>query len=961
MAIRTYKVTLDSKNTIAPEPVYLRQGDKTGAVVIDATLMDNGSPVSLNGLTPMFKANTADGQAVIADSTGFTVTDSVNGKFTYQVPNTLSATPGKITTAYFSLSDADGSESTFDVAFIIKAAVDITQKQADDYITIIDGTIKTLQEKIDAMNTDVQTILNAYKQGDFYNKSETDSKDASTLTSAKSYADFGDSAALTSAKSYTDNSLSGIVALPETFANLEAIKAKYPNGKNGLMVAADNGHKYIWANRTWTDAGVYQSVGIADGAVDSAKLSDGAVSKPKLDDDLSAVLDGVSEALGYHVNFPAAALYSRGDVKNITVTDLGNNAVNMAYAGSTDYAYLAKSLGKRLEIENATLVIRITNKTQNNLSLLYCINNIPSWANNPYRSDILISVGETFETSLELNSEIIGNFAETDDLFLLIGDDGKNPEVNVSFDSQATIQPKNSIYEVVNAFHAKSASEADKADHAGHANSADQASKADQAITAISAVSAGVIPLVMDPTTRGTVGVNANGLPMGHVRLTKGLTPDDPEDVHAVYFKIAFNDLTDLKGKLFLKLKNLGPEIPSGAQESNMDPLRLTAGVTDWGDIEKFKVINLDPENVTSLYDAINKAGFTDFYQQQKFVYLVVSTYDVNRGGNNKVFDYDFTAYMQATGNTVIATGMTDDLINNLKKYGNPTITCWGDSLTAMGGWTETLQSLSGMQLHNGGTGGEAVPTIVARQGADVMEINNVIIPAEMTPLTLATMSADGGIPTQFGKLATPLLQGGGGHVNPCYIGDVQGTLKWTGSSGSDNAGIWTFTRSVAGDAVTIKRPTALRTDFDINQNSPYLMIIFMGQNGGWDSPADLVRMHKLMLDHASAQHYLILGLHTGTAESRADYEAAMLDAFGRSFFSLRQYLAHPITDASGTITSCYGLDDAGMTPTADDLAKIDDGQVPLQLLADGTHYTDATKTVVGNAIYKYCCDLNIF
>lgn len=63
MAIRTYKVTLDTKNTIAPEPVFLRQGDKTGAVVIDATLMDNGAPISIDGLTPIFKANTADGQA----------------------------------------------------------------------------------------------------------------------------------------------------------------------------------------------------------------------------------------------------------------------------------------------------------------------------------------------------------------------------------------------------------------------------------------------------------------------------------------------------------------------------------------------------------------------------------------------------------------------------------------------------------------------------------------------------------------------------------------------------------------------------------------------------------------------------------------------------------------------------------------------------------------------------------
>lgn len=187
MTIRTYKVTLDSKNTIAPEPVFLRQGDKTGAVVIDATLMDNGTPVSLSGLTPMFKANTADGQAVIVDSTGFNIINASGGEFTYQVPNALSAVPGKIMTAYFSFSDTSGTESTFDVAFIIKKAVDITKPQADEYITIIDGTLQSLQQKIDAMNTDVQTILDDFNQGNFYNRTQTDEKDATTLASANSY------------------------------------------------------------------------------------------------------------------------------------------------------------------------------------------------------------------------------------------------------------------------------------------------------------------------------------------------------------------------------------------------------------------------------------------------------------------------------------------------------------------------------------------------------------------------------------------------------------------------------------------------------------------------------------------------------------------------------------------------------------------------------------------------------
>lgn len=219
MAIRTYKVTLDSKNAIAPEPVYLRQGDKTGAVVIDATLMDNGSPVSLSGLTPMFKANTADGKAVIADSTGFNIVNASGGEFTYQVPNALSSVPGKIVTAYFSFSDTSGTESTFDVAFIIKKAVDITKPQADNYITIIDGTLQSLQQKINAMNTDIQTILNAFNQGDFYNKSQTDNKDAATLASAKNYSDAGDASTLASAKTYADTQDDKTLANAKTYAD----------------------------------------------------------------------------------------------------------------------------------------------------------------------------------------------------------------------------------------------------------------------------------------------------------------------------------------------------------------------------------------------------------------------------------------------------------------------------------------------------------------------------------------------------------------------------------------------------------------------------------------------------------------------------------------------------------------------------------------------------------------------
>ena len=60
---------------------------------------------------------------------------------------------------------------------------------------------------------------------------------------------------------------------PETFENEAALKANYPNGKSGLMVTADTGHKYIWSNGSWTDAGIYQSVGIAENGLDLTKIS----------------------------------------------------------------------------------------------------------------------------------------------------------------------------------------------------------------------------------------------------------------------------------------------------------------------------------------------------------------------------------------------------------------------------------------------------------------------------------------------------------------------------------------------------------------------------------------------------------------------------------------------------------------------------------------------------------------
>lgn len=76
--------------------------------------------------------------------------------------------------------------------------------------------------------------------------------------------------------------ISQISAVPETFVSISELKKTYPSGKAGLFVVADTGHKYIWSNSMWIDAGAYQSVGIADGTITPVKLESSAFAGVKI-------------------------------------------------------------------------------------------------------------------------------------------------------------------------------------------------------------------------------------------------------------------------------------------------------------------------------------------------------------------------------------------------------------------------------------------------------------------------------------------------------------------------------------------------------------------------------------------------------------------------------------------------------------------------------------------------------
>lgn len=51
---------------------------------------------------------------------------------------------------------------------------------------------------------------------------------------------------------------------PQAYSNADAIKSAYPAGADGIFIAADTGHMWLYVNGNWKDCGQYQTAGLSD-------------------------------------------------------------------------------------------------------------------------------------------------------------------------------------------------------------------------------------------------------------------------------------------------------------------------------------------------------------------------------------------------------------------------------------------------------------------------------------------------------------------------------------------------------------------------------------------------------------------------------------------------------------------------------------------------------------------------
>ena len=276
-----------------------------------------------------------------------------------------------------------------------------------------------------------------------------------------------------------------------------------------------------------------------------------------------------------------------------------------------------------------------------------------------------------------------------------------------------------------------------------------------------------------------------------------------------------------------------------------------------------------------------------------------------------------------------------------------PNITCWGDSMTAGAGgggttYPAALQSLltaAGYTstVFNRGVGGENAPTICARAGGNPFIALPVggIIPATTTAFEITLQPING-------QVTKPLMQGASSYTG--RLGSVPGAFSRTVV---DTTYTYFFTRAKAGTEIIANRPLPLYLDIG-DQARGDITIIWIGQNGPNDVRA--IQDAKAIIQRMTAldKRYLVISKPGGSSTSDVD-DAAWFAEFGRRFIPIRQYMAK------------YGLADAGITPTEQDIADMANGTVPTSLRYDGVHWLAAGYTILANIIFQRLKELEWF
>lgn len=152
-------LTLDVTKTGIQNPlIKVRQGDG-GFETLRTTVTSNGEPIDLQDWTITFMGTTAGNHKIVDGNV--TLVEAPNGIFDYTPSKVWGMDIGEFKIAYFKFVKGDGSASSANLRVNVIEAVDLTNEEAQNYISIVDTTIEEVRNHLESSLADVSVSLAA--------------------------------------------------------------------------------------------------------------------------------------------------------------------------------------------------------------------------------------------------------------------------------------------------------------------------------------------------------------------------------------------------------------------------------------------------------------------------------------------------------------------------------------------------------------------------------------------------------------------------------------------------------------------------------------------------------------------------------------------------------------------------------------------------------------------------------
>lgn len=235
-------LTLDVTKTGIQNPlIKVRQGDG-GFETLRTTVTSNGEPLDLQGWTVTFMGTTAGSHKIVDDNV--TVVEAPNGIFDYTPSKAWGMDIGEFKIAYFKFVKGDGSASSANFRVNVIEAVDLTQEEAQNYISIVDTTIAEAREHLENSLADVATSAAATSvaaSSMAVNVSNVASSAVSEVNSAASGASSIASSAVANVNSAANSAVSDINAAAGTYVKKsgDAMTGGLIGGQVELTITGD--------------------------------------------------------------------------------------------------------------------------------------------------------------------------------------------------------------------------------------------------------------------------------------------------------------------------------------------------------------------------------------------------------------------------------------------------------------------------------------------------------------------------------------------------------------------------------------------------------------------------------------------------------------------------------------------------------------------------------------------------